>query len=37
MNKIERLKYLKEGRTFSIKEWINNPRDNGWFIYHCKL
>ena len=30
LNKVERLKYLKEEGSFSIKEWVN--RGNGWLF-----
>ena len=34
LNKIERLKYLKDGGTFSIKDWVNNG--SGWLFITSK-
>jgi type IV conjugative transfer system coupling protein TraD len=34
LNKIERLKYLKEGGTFSIKNWVN--KGEGWLFITAK-
>jgi type IV conjugative transfer system coupling protein TraD len=31
-SKVEKLKYLKDGGEFSIKDWINNDSDQGWLF-----
>ncbi|MDG1437102.1 MAG: type IV secretion system DNA-binding domain-containing protein [Rickettsiaceae bacterium] len=31
-SKIERLKYLKEGGEFSIKDWVNDSNEKGWLF-----
>jgi type IV conjugative transfer system coupling protein TraD len=31
-SKVEKLKYLKDGGDFSIKDWINNDSDQGWLF-----
>lgn len=32
LNKIERLKYLKDGGNFSIKNWVNDIGSRGWLF-----
>lgn len=36
ISKIERLKYLKDGGKFSIKNWVNGINEKGWLFITAK-